>query len=547
MAAVANQSALGSDGTIWAWGDNTDDRLAVNADGGYATVPLIVPLSSGAAPTLAVTAGANQSTSYGSFAAGPLTITVTSNGVAVSNALVNFIVESGGGLLSASTSGSPLSAIIQLQTNSSGQASAYFQEGATGVGSQIVATNASTQSSPFNVDVPLGTEVRIVGSTAYRANTHEAILNYLGAGAIYAYDSTQGLGFSSHAIFCKSDGSVVVKTSWFGSARGIQDIAQTFSETFYADSVAASGRTTGAYAAFAAGTNSESVVPDAAMSDVFQSSTSFRTPTLLEANGGPVGIAPFVPVACNGVPSSFTNLDNRKALLTYEAGGTPLAVFTGNYDDEGAQVFPTGGDPNSGIRLNFLAESGIGLHSGIQQYQPVAGTGGVLASAALYPQQTVNGIIFPVGIGGESSGGAVAQNLRLQGGANVDLGFGDGPMPTYFLSYLGLNDLVTTALSTSTGSGFSQVNYGPAVQLSWNGASISAPASLVDAYGVARLSDNSPITEGAYTFWSTRAATRTRPSSTTSASRFRATVGASTVRPRSESTRCRLTGRVTAR
>ena len=150
MVAVTNQAALDTSNTIWAWGDNTTDRLGADIAGNYATLPLVVNLSAGT-PTLSISAGNGQTVSDGSFST-PLTITATSNGSPVANALIDFIVTQGSGLIVSSTSSPQYSGILQVKTNSSGQAFVYYQEPGNGSGSSdVLATSGNQQSSFFTL------------------------------------------------------------------------------------------------------------------------------------------------------------------------------------------------------------------------------------------------------------------------------------------------------------------------------------------------------------------------------------------------------------
>jgi alpha-tubulin suppressor-like RCC1 family protein len=142
MVAVSSQSAYGSN--AYTWGDNTYGELGIGLTGSYATVPLIVNLTGATPPTLTINTGNNQSVGNGSFTT-PLTVTATISGTPVQNALVDFIVTQGGGLLATSTTSPQLSGIVQVLTNSSGQtASVYYQDPSNGqVTSQIGATNGN--------------------------------------------------------------------------------------------------------------------------------------------------------------------------------------------------------------------------------------------------------------------------------------------------------------------------------------------------------------------------------------------------------------------
>ena len=83
----------------------------------------------------------------------------------------------------------------------------------------------------------------------------------------------------------------------------------------------------------------------------------------------------------------------------------------------------------------------------------------------LYPQETINTILYTQGHGGYSSGGDVAAMLKFTGNSSSVIG-------GYYLAYVGISD-ATTALA------------GGATELQWNGVSYSTNA----------------VQEGRYTFW----------------------------------------------
>src|SRR5271165_576227 len=146
MVSLGNQLAVDASDNVWAWGDDTSGRLGFGAQGNDATLPLEVSFYSGAAAALADTAGNNQTVDLGAFSA-PLTVTVTNGGNPVANAVVDFTIIQGGGLLALSAGSTQFSGIEQVVTNASGQATIYFQEASSGSGnSQITATSDDGQS-----------------------------------------------------------------------------------------------------------------------------------------------------------------------------------------------------------------------------------------------------------------------------------------------------------------------------------------------------------------------------------------------------------------
>jgi hypothetical protein len=137
VSAVGNQSALGTDDTVWAWGENTGGRLGLQVANGFATLPLIVSLSTETAPDLSIFGSGSQTVQSGSFS-NALTVTATRDGIAVPNALVNFVLTQGSGLLASNTALPQFSQILQVRTDANGRASVFFQTPGSG-SSQILA------------------------------------------------------------------------------------------------------------------------------------------------------------------------------------------------------------------------------------------------------------------------------------------------------------------------------------------------------------------------------------------------------------------------
>jgi alpha-tubulin suppressor-like RCC1 family protein len=147
LTSVANQSALTSTGTVWTWGDDTNGRLGVGVANGYAASPLMVSLTSGSGPTLAVTAGNAQTVTDGTLST-PFIVTASSYGSPLSNTWVNFVVPQSEGLLTVNSNGTQLSPIVGELTNSQGVATFYLNGAANASGpAQIIATSGSSQTT----------------------------------------------------------------------------------------------------------------------------------------------------------------------------------------------------------------------------------------------------------------------------------------------------------------------------------------------------------------------------------------------------------------
>jgi hypothetical protein len=167
--------------------------------------------------------------------------------------------------------------------------------------------------------------------------------------------------------------------------------------------------------------------------------------------------------------SPITNINPQIAQALWSNGSASLAQFTGNAADAAIKVYATGRDPDSGTRLTTFAETGIGVDATVTQYKPVV-SGSRITALAPYPAQTVNGILFTEGNGGESSGGTLANYFPLTT-ESVSVN-GRPAAPCYLITYVG------------TGDAPAAVNAG-AQELTYNGVAFSDAA----------------VKEGRYTFW----------------------------------------------
>jgi len=252
--------------------------------------------------------------------------------------------------------------------------------------------------------------IYITGSSAYRSYTHTAIMRLLGssngtslpAGSTYGYVDGS-LSDADAAIFkgTFSSTTVTIKTSWSGSAAGIQTVAANanqFTVGFLAD-----GTTTTQFGSGGATdprdkhSGTDVAVPQIALSDCYQGSTLFKGTyydiSYNTLTDNVVGVIAFQFVKSKGAAVGITNMTPQLAQATWLGiGYCPLALYTSNSADQGTLVYATGGDPNSGTRITAFAESGVGVFSSVQQYSCSTGT--------LYAEQTVNGVIFPIGEGG---------------------------------------------------------------------------------------------------------------------------------------------------
>jgi len=358
-------------------------------------------------------------------------------------------------------------------------------------GSLALALAASADAATYTV--------HLSGSSAFRKAVHVAIVHTL-TGATAAYNSTGGKDLTNcnQAVFKGTIGAdtYIIETSWAGSLSGVYNVTTNAPiSTWMTDtgntmsSVSVTGSATAA--SFTGGTGTTSPVydgsnpaADIAMSDSFQSSTPFTSPTLVE---NVVGVVPFYWVVNKGASASITNVTPLVAqgLLS---GGVPLSFLTGNSADASSAAVVIGRDEDSGTRVCAFAESGYGVFTTAKQYKPTA-SGGAITALVKWPSNTVNGVTYPTGDSGEGSGGNLATDLgNTISGVNVS---GVGSVSA-IVTYLGESDAKTLC-----GDGVSTTGLGGRY-LTYNGVSFGAGAGL--SSGDANFYQ--AIQQGKYTFWS---------------------------------------------
>ena len=286
----------------------------------------------------------------------------------------------------------------------------------------------------------------VTGSTAFRASFVGAVVRLMGNSCQAKWTGSGTVTAANQSVFSGSIGGVplVVNCSWSGSVSGIQsltnpaDIVDSFLSETGLTALTLTGypltptfsptTNTGTGLALIAGE------ADIAMSDVFQGSTAFTTPSLIDNT---VAVVPFKMVASDGSPPLIDNLTPLMTQLLYGSGKISLALFTGLSTDNLKSVYALGRDNGSGTRLTVMAESGKGALNPVVQYTTTNGTTFTLTSFA--------------GNGGSGSGSGVAGQLAFSTVAATGFAIG----------YLGLPDSATAVT-------------GGAKELKWNGVLYSA-------------------------------------------------------------------------
>ncbi len=327
-----------------------------------------------------------------------------------------------------------------------------------------LATLAMASTSPAQTTNTL----RITGSSAYRAATHNAILAMLDpAERVYGFTGSS-LSSASRAQFTgrlAADTNVIcnIQTVFSGSVDGVIRLVYRGSNTFdRTDWPVGTNLTAGGTASISF--LSETAPSDVAMSDAYQNSTKYTSPTLVD---NIVGVIPFIWVRNSDATNAIANMTPLLAQQVLAAGSVPLSFFTGNAADT-TKVRSVGRNADSGTRVTTFAETGFGIFTPPSQWQVLL-NGSSVTNVVPYPAETVLGESFATGQSGYGSGGTIVTAFNATG-SNA------APVPStrrgWLISALGVSD----ANNVNSGNN----------KLTWNGVAYSQDA----------------VRNGQYTFWS---------------------------------------------
>lgn len=176
---------------------------------------------------------------------------------------------------------------------------------------------------------------------------------------------------------------------------------------------------------------------DFGFSTNFQSTSPFNglygTPPInyLPVEEEVVGVSPLGFYASPGFP--ITNVTIKQLEYLYRNGHAPLALFTGNWAQDGKNaVYALGRNTDAGQRFGAYAEIGAGnairvwdprpisgqANTGLVNFTPAAGSvpyqyGGEVLTQRPWPEETVSNILSPVGTGGFDGGATLAPYLTV--------------------------------------------------------------------------------------------------------------------------------------
>lgn len=188
-------------------------------------------------------------------------------------------------------------------------------------------------------------DIYMTGATAFRANAFRSITNLYGANPFQQNPNTATASSSNRITWSGvmpglfSGQTVTVRANYSGSIEGIQSLVQNLDEVFLASSTDGVGTLL---------TNKA----DLAFSDVFQSTTAFKTPALQPTgNGAAVGVVPFVFFKSESSPVTVTNIGPAQYGTLFANGQQDLMTFTGDSADAGLPIYLVGRNTLSGTRL----------------------------------------------------------------------------------------------------------------------------------------------------------------------------------------------------
>lgn len=365
------------------------------------------------------------------------------------------------------------------------------------------------------------TSVEITGATAFRAATLNTIKARFAAGGNYRYGHN-GTSFTSsnqavfEGTFPGVGGTTVVRTSFNGSVEGINALVNAVHASYInpADLTGAFGATPSAQTGMSP---SQSVQADIAFSDVSIASTPYsgQASSVAPASAG-VGVVVFTMIKGEGGAAALTNITNKQFQALFTAGIEKLSLFTGDPADASSFVFAAGRNDGSGTRTTYMAETGTGITTLVNQYigrvsglvtdpsarvthLQLAGTSGSNFNAGSNIS-TVWGQNLP-GNGGYSSGSSLQTLLGISSASvdvylddTADVNGTDNTFGTVDDAAPDFDDEPITLVSFLTVSDSVAAITNGASALTFNGVGIT-PASPLSA------GDQDKIARGQYTAW----------------------------------------------
>ena len=364
------------------------------------------------------------------------------------------------------------------------------------------------------------TEITITGATAFRQASMQAIYNaYSSVGALgntfnvchdFTGNNLSQLIASNKAVFSGTfpgiTGTTVIRTSFNGSAEGLNAIAGNNNPTFLQ---AAALLNTGSIQGSTT-TPTQTLRPKFSFSDVYQSTTPIDNEVLNPVGASTVGVVTFAMIANEGAPADLTNVTIQQARQLWTSGIQPLSLFTGDPSDT-SLVFATGRNDGSGTRAAYLTEWTYGVANLVNQYITTAsGNSTAITRITLVPANGLGSGNFTTsgtanastlwgnsatGNGGYSSSSALRTVMGLPS-TSVDVYNGVDNSP----DISGANILLLTWLSTADSKNAAAAG---GKILTYNGVGVT-PIDAAGSYLSSGFNeaDFKKIASGTYSAWS---------------------------------------------
>ena len=306
--------------------------------------------------------------------------------------------------------------------------------------------------------------IYICGSTAFRASAWRSITNLYGSGLVAQNPGGIANTNNSGATLCTLTGTMAalggqtvnVYLSWNGSAQGVHNLTHNDNILFL----------TNDFANDTAATNADVLhTPDISFSDVYQITTPYTTPSLVDTN---VAVLPFTWVRSANAPTTLANLTSQQYHASIANGFNELSLFTGNNNDDATNIFFCGRNKDSGSRLVAIADSNATGSPNV--YQVVGGLWTLYSTSF-----SANGVNYGTGFTSGGSEAATLTNLASNG---------------YAVGYEGYSDARTVV----AGNGQIIAYNG---QFPFNGWSAAANGGTLPVFP-----DFTPIFKGQYSLWS---------------------------------------------
>jgi hypothetical protein len=206
------------------------------------------------------------------------------------------------------------------------------------MGASLVASSAQAQ-----------VEINLSGAVAFRDTAYRAIRGlYLNGGTLTGENpDTAATPSSSIRITWTGtitnlfgNQSVKIRANYNGAVAGIQDLVQNRNVSYLANATSAD-------------TNLVSLQSDLAFGSVFQASTAFTSPVLVDSK---FGVTPVFFVKSKGTPTTVTNITRQQFRALAANGALPLRFFTGIPSDTNL-LYYISRDPTAGQRVIVQKES----------------------------------------------------------------------------------------------------------------------------------------------------------------------------------------------